>query len=81
MVRKSSPARFLLDTSAVVYLLHGHTLQKIAVRAALADGEVVVPIFVRMEYLRAVTVNLIEMWCLLRESVTIEDAFIDWSRR
>jgi hypothetical protein len=43
----------------------------------VAGGEVLVPIFVRMEYLRGVILNLVEMWCLIRESVTVEDAFID----
>jgi predicted nucleic acid-binding protein len=81
MARKRSPDRLLLDTSAVVHLLHGHTLQKAAVREAVAGGQVVVPVFVRMEYLRVVVVNLIEMWCLIRESVTVEDAFIDWSQK
>jgi hypothetical protein len=80
MARKRS-RRLLLDTSAVVYQLHGHTLQQAAVREAVAGGEVLVPIFVRMEYLRGVILNLIEMWCLIRESVTVEDAFIDWSQK
>jgi predicted nucleic acid-binding protein len=81
MGHKRSPARLLLDTSAVVYLLHGHTLQKDAARDAVAGGRVLVPVFVRMEYLRVVVVNLIEMWCLVRESITVEDAFIDWSQK
>jgi hypothetical protein len=81
MARKRSPARLLLDTSAVVYRLHGHTLQKAALRDAVTGGQVLVPVFVRMEYLRGVVVNLIEMWCLVRESVTVEDAFIDWSQK
>jgi hypothetical protein len=71
----------LLDTSAVVYQLHGHTLQQFALREAVAGGEVMAPVFVRMEYLRGVILNLIEMWCLIRESVTVEDAFIDWSQK
>jgi hypothetical protein len=81
MARTRSPGRLLLDTSAVVYHLHGHTLQQAAVREAVASGEVLVPVFVRMEYLRSVILNLVEMWCLLRESVTVEDAFIDWSQK
>jgi hypothetical protein len=76
----SVAARCLLDTSAVVHALHGHTLQKAAVREGVAAGQVLVPVFVRMEYLRGVIVNLIEMWCLIRESVTVQDAFIDWSQ-
>jgi predicted nucleic acid-binding protein len=81
MARKRSPVRLLLDTSAVVHLLHGHTLQRAAVRQAVACGQMLVPVFVRMEYLRGVVVNLIEMWSLVRESVTVEDAFIDWSQK
>jgi predicted nucleic acid-binding protein len=81
MARQRSPVRLLLDTSAVVHLLHGHTLHKAAVRDGVAGGQVLVPVFVRMEYLRGVVVNLIEMWCLIRESVTVEDAFIDWSQK
>jgi hypothetical protein len=80
MGRKRS-RQFLLDTTAVVHQLHGHTLQQAAVREAVAGGEVLVPVFVRMEYLRGVILNLIEMWCLIRESVTVEDAFIDWSQK
>jgi hypothetical protein len=71
----------LLDTSAVVYYLHGHTLQRAAVHDAVVGGEVLVPVFVRMEYLRGVVVNLIEMWCLIRESVTVDDAFIGREKR
>jgi hypothetical protein len=81
MARNRSPNRFLLDTSAVVHQLHGHTLQQGAVREAVSHGEVQVPIFIRMEYLRAVILNLIEMWGLIRESVTVRDAFIDWSQK
>src|SRR5437588_8987552 len=81
MARERSPGPRLLDTSAVVYHLHGHTLQQAAVREAVAGGEVLVPVFVRMEYLRGVILNLVEMWCLLRESVTVADAFIDWSQK
>jgi hypothetical protein len=54
MARKRSPGARLLDTSAVVYQLHGHTLQQAAVREAVAGGEVMVPVLVRMEYLRGV---------------------------
>jgi predicted nucleic acid-binding protein len=81
MSSKRNPARLLLDTSSVVHQLHGHTLQQAAVLDAVAGGEVLVPVFVRMEYLRGVILNLIEMWCLIRESVTVEDAFIDWSQK
>jgi hypothetical protein len=81
MARKRSTARLLLDTSAVVHQLHGHTLQQADVREAVGSAEVLVPVFVRMEYLRGVILNLIEMWCLIRESVTVQDAFIDWSQK
>jgi predicted nucleic acid-binding protein len=80
MARKAEH-RYLLDTSAVIYKLHGHTLQRAAVAEATADGTVEVPVFVRMEYLRGVIVNLIDMFTLIKESVTIEDALIDWSQQ
>jgi hypothetical protein len=70
-----------LDTTAVIYQLHGHSLQQAAVRAAVTGKAVEVPIFVRMEYLRGVILNLIEMWALIRESVTVQDAFVDWSQK
>ena len=80
MTRKAD-RRFLLDTSAVIYQLHGPTLQKAAVAEATAGGMVEVPVFVRMEYLRGVVYNLIEMHKLVQESVTVEDALIDWSQQ
>ena len=72
MARKHSPGPRLLDTSAVVYQLHGHTYQQAAVREAISGSKVLVPVFVRMEYLRSVILNLIEMWCLICESVTVQ---------
>jgi hypothetical protein len=60
---------------------YGHTLQQVAVREAVTSAEALVPVFVRMEYLRGVILNLIEMWCLIREPVTVQDAFIDWSQK
>lgn len=81
MARKRRTARLLLDTSAVVNQLHGDTLQQAAVREAVGGAEVLVPVFVRMEYLRGVVLNLIEMWCLIRESVTVQDAFVAWSQK
>jgi hypothetical protein len=81
MARKRSPAHLLLDTSAVVHQLHGHSFQQAAVHEAVAGAEALAPAFVRMEYLRGVILNMIEMWCLIRESVTVQDAFIDWSQK
>jgi hypothetical protein len=81
MTRKRSLSPCLLDTSAVIYQQHSHTLQQAAVRDAVAGREAQVPVFVRMEYLRGLILNLIEMWCLIRESVTVQDAFIDWAQK
>jgi hypothetical protein len=81
MARKRRRTRVLLDTSAVIHQLHGHTLQQAAVRGAVTGAEALVPVFVRMEYLRGMILNLIEMWCLIRESFTVEDAFLDWSQK
>ena len=72
--------RYLLDTSAVIYRLHGHTLQRCAVEETVAGGTVEVPAFVRMEYLRGVIINLIDLHNLIKESVTVEDALIDWAQ-
>ncbi len=80
MARKAN-RRYLLDTSAVIYQQHGHTLQRAAVEAGVAGGLVEVPIFVRMEYLRGIIVNLIEMHSLIKESVSVEDALIDWAQQ
>jgi hypothetical protein len=81
MARTRSRPLSLLDTTAVVYQLHGHSLQQAAVRDAVAGKDVEVPVFVRMEYLRGLILNLIEMWALIRESVTVQDAFVDWSQK
>jgi predicted nucleic acid-binding protein len=80
MARKAEHCN-LLDTSAVIYQLHGHTLQRAAVADVTVGGTIEVPVFVRMEYLRGVIVNLIEMFTLIKESVTVEDALIDWSQQ
>src|SRR4051812_31584812 len=80
MTRTNKP-RYLLDTSAVVYHRHGHTLQRAAVAEATKGGTIEVPVFVRMEYLRGVVINLIELHCLIRESVSVEDALIDWAQQ
>src|SRR5205085_1043878 len=58
MARKRE-GRCTLDTTAVVYQLHGHTLQQVAVGTAVEGNQVEVPVFVRMEYLRGVVMNLI----------------------
>jgi hypothetical protein len=42
MARKAE-RRLLLDTSAVIYRLHGHTLQRAAIEEATADGTVEAP--------------------------------------
>lgn len=81
MAKKRKPQRCFLDTSAVIYELHGHSLQRAAVREAVSGKTVEVPVLVRMEYLRGVVLNLIEMWCLIRESITVRDAFVDWSQK
>jgi predicted nucleic acid-binding protein len=80
MARKAD-RRCLLDTSAVIYQRHGHTLQRAAVAEAVGGDRVEVPVFVRMEYLRGIIVNLIDMHSLIKESVTVEDALIDWSQQ
>lgn len=54
----------LLDTSAVVHQFHGHTLQRAAFREIVKDAKVLTPVFVRMEYLRGIILNLIRCGAL-----------------
>jgi hypothetical protein len=37
--------------------------------------------FIRMEYLRGVVLNLIELYFLIKESDSVSDALIDWSQK
>jgi hypothetical protein len=81
MTTKSKRPRYFLDTSAVLYQRHGHSLQRAAVRDAVGDGVVLVSMFIRMEYLRGVILNLIELYFLIKESESVDDALIDWSQK
>jgi hypothetical protein len=57
-----------LDTSCVIWQLHGHALQEAAVREALGEGVAQVSNFIRMEYLHGVVINLIELYFLIKEA-------------
>jgi len=81
MTKTGKGRRIFLETSAVIYELHGHSLMQAAVRNATTDGRVEVSNFIRMEYLRGFVLNLIEFYFLLGESDSVEDAFIDWSQK
>ncbi len=74
-------SRIFLETSAVIYHRHGHTLMQAAVEQAIGDGRVEVSIFIRMEYLRGLVLNLIEFYFLIKESDSVSDALIDWSQK
>jgi len=73
--------RVFLETSGIIFLRHGHSLMKAAVREAMGDGWVQTSFFIRMEYLRGVILNLIEFYYLLKESDSVSDALIDWSQK
>lgn len=64
-----------------MYARHGHSLMKAAVQQAIGDGLLQVSNFIRMEYLRGVVVNLIELYFLIKESDSVSDALIDWSQK
>jgi predicted nucleic acid-binding protein len=81
MRKAINPNRVFLDTSAVIYYRHGHTLMQAAVREVIGDGVVHVSPFVRMEYLRGVILNLIDLYFLLAESPSVGDALIDWGQK
>jgi hypothetical protein len=52
-----------------------------AVAGAVGTGRVEVSNFIRMEYLRGVVLNLIELHFLIKESDSVTDALIDWSQK
>ena len=78
---KKTRRRIFLETSGVIYELHGHSLMRAAVEDATSDGRIEVSNFIRMEYLRGVILNLIELYFLIQASDSVEDAFIDWSQK
>lgn len=78
---KKRKRRIFLETSGVIYLLHGERRMKAAVHNATSDGRIEVSNFIRMEYLRGVIQNLIEFYFLIKESETVADALIDWSQK
>jgi predicted nucleic acid-binding protein len=81
MGKKREPRRIILDTSAVIYARHGHTLMRSAVEDAVRPGIPVISPFVRMEYLRSVVLNLIALYFLIKGSDSVGDALIDWSQK
>jgi hypothetical protein len=52
-----------------------------AVHQAIGTGLLEVSNFIRMEYLRGVVINLIELYFLIKESGSVSDALIDWSQK
>lgn len=56
-------------------------LMQSAIQEATKDGWVQTSIFIRMEYLRGVVLNLIELYFLVKESDSVSDALIDWSQK
>lgn len=73
--------RIFLETSGVIYHRHGHTLMRDAVQSAVHNGVLEVSNFIRMEYVRGVVLNLIELFFLIKESDSVSDALIDWSQK
>ena len=81
MTKKAKRSRIFLETSGVIYQLHGHTLMQSAVQSAVGNGRVEISRFIRMEYLRGVIINLVELYFLIKESDSVSDALIDWSQK
>lgn len=73
--------RLFLETSGAIYHRHGHPLMQSAVQEVTKDGWVQTSIFIRMEYLRSVVLNLIELYFLVKESDSVSDALIEWSQK
>ncbi|MFV1966328.1 MAG: hypothetical protein ACC628_12965 [Pirellulaceae bacterium] len=78
---KKRKRRILLETSGVIYRLHGESRMQAAVEHATSDGRVEVSNFIRMEYLRGVIVNLIDFYFLIKESDSVDDALFEWSQK
>lgn len=81
MTKKPKRHRLFLETSGVIYHRHGHSLMRKAVEEATKDGWVQVSRFIRMEYMRGVVLNLIDLYFLIKESDSVKDALIDWSQK
>ncbi len=81
MKKTTKRSRFFLDTSAVFYHRHGHSLMQGAVQQAVGNGLLEVSNFIRMEYLRGVVINLIDLYFLIKESDSVSDALIDWFQK
>ena len=81
MTTKTKRSRLFLETSGVIYHRHGHSLMQRAVQEATKDGWVQVSRFIRMEYIRGVVLNLIDLYFLIKESSSVNDALIDWSQK
>ena len=70
-----------LETSAVIYERHGHSLMVAAGRQAVGDAVVEVSNFIRMEYVRGVVINLIDLHFLIKREESVSDALITWSQK
>ncbi len=81
MAKRNRKSRLFVETSGVIYRRHGHSLQQSAVDEAVANGSPQVSLFIRMEYLRGFILNLIELYCLIKESSSVDDAMIDWAQK
>jgi hypothetical protein len=81
MTKKRRRRRIFLETSGVLYERHGHTLMRAAVTNASSDGRVEVSNFIRMEYLRGVILNLIELYFLIKDEDSVSNALITWSQK
>lgn len=73
--------KVFLETSAVIYEQHGHSLMGAAVREAVGDAVVEVSNFIRMEYVRGVVINLIDLYFLIKREESVTDALITWSQK
>jgi hypothetical protein len=61
------------DTTVVYYKLHGHSLQKQAVKDAVGQGTLAVSNFVRGEYIRGYVTGLIELYFAVKAEQSVQD--------
>jgi hypothetical protein len=81
MAKHKKSARVFVETSAAIFRLHGSALAKDYVRERLQGKRIATSWFVRMEYMRAFVVGLIELYFVIKGEDSVEEALSSPWRR
>ncbi len=79
--KKKTRSKAFIETSAAIWLLHGHSLQKQAVAKAIHNKNPWSSWFVRREYVSSFIIGLIELYFVIRDEETLDDALIRFSEQ